>query len=65
MHTLKQAREIRGVTQKSVAEHIGVARQTYARYEAKQEQMSVEQAKAVCEFLRCPVSDIFLPDKDN
>ena len=65
MQTLKEARESRGIKQKTVAEHLGVARQTYCRYENQQEKMSVEQAKAVCEFLHCSVADIFLPIEDN
>ena len=65
MQTLKEARESRGIKQKTVAEHLGVARQTYCRYENQQEKMSVEQAKAVCELLHCSVADIFLPIEDN
>lgn len=65
MQTLKEVRESRGVTQKAVSEHLGVARQTYCRYENKQEKMSIEQAKAACEFLHCSVSDIFLPEEVN
>lgn len=61
--TLRGMRELRGVTQKAVAEHLGVTRQTYASYESKQEKMSVEQAKAVCEFLHCDLADIFLPEE--
>lgn len=63
MHNLQAAREIRGVTQKAVADYIGVTRQTYARYEAEQERMTIEQAKAVCEFLHCSITDIFLPEE--
>ena len=37
MHTLKAVRESRGVKQKAVAEYLGVSRQTYSRYENKQE----------------------------
>jgi putative transcriptional regulator len=65
MQTLKEVRERQGVSQKAVAEHLGVVRQTYANYETKQEHMTIEQAKAVCEFLHCEVADIFLPDEVN
>ena len=65
MQTLKEMRESRGVTQKAIASYLGVSRQTYCRYESKQEKMSVEQAKAVCDFLRCSVSDVFLPEEVN
>lgn len=65
METLKEMREKRGVSQKAVANHLGVARQTYNRYENKQERMTIEQAKAVCDFLHCSVADIFLPEEVN
>lgn len=65
MNTLKEAREIRGVTQKAVADHIGVTRQTYAKYESEQESMTIEQAKAVCDFLHCSIEDVFLPAMVN
>ncbi|WP_455136383.1 helix-turn-helix transcriptional regulator [Thermophilibacter sp.] len=63
MQTLKEVRKRRGVKQKAVAEHLGVSRQTYSRYENRQEKMSIEQAKSVCEFLRCDLADIFLPEE--
>lgn len=65
MKTLKEYRESKGVKQLAVAEHIGVSRATYAKYEDNQESMSIGQAKAVCEFLGCSVSDIFLPQRVN
>lgn len=65
MQSLKEKREAQGVTQKAVAEHLGVSRQTYNRYENMQEHMTIEQAKAVCSFLHCSVSDIFLPEEVN
>lgn len=37
MQTLKELREDRGVTQKAVANRLGVSRQTYNRYENNQE----------------------------
>ena len=65
MQTLKEKREELGVSQKAVANHLGIARQTYAGYEEKQEKMTIEQAKSVCEFLRCDLAEIFLPDDVN
>lgn len=65
MKTLKEFRTKRGITQKAVAEYLGVSRQTYNRYENMQEKMTIEQAKAVCDFLRCDVLDIFLPEEVN
>lgn len=63
MQTLKELREDRGVTQKAVANHLGVSRQTYNRYENNQEKMTIQQAKAACDFLHADISDIFLPAK--
>ena len=60
MKTLKEVRESKGVKLTAVAEHLGVSRQTYSNYESAQDQMSVAQAKAVCKFLGCSMSDIFL-----
>lgn len=61
MQTLKELREDRGVTQKAVANHLGVSRQTYNRYENNQERMTIQQAKAACDFLHVDIADIFLP----
>lgn len=65
MKTLMEIRRDNGVTQKAVAEKLGVTRQTYARYEQQQDQMSIEQAKSVCRFLHCDIADVFLPLKGN
>lgn len=59
MQTLKEVREAKGVKQVAVAEHIGVSRQTYSRYEQNPEMLSVGQAKAICDFLGSDVRDIF------
>ncbi len=65
MKTLKEAREERGIKQKSIADYMGISRQTYARYEEKQESLSIEQAKAACAFLGCELDEIFLTKKVN
>ena len=59
MQTLKEKRLELGVSQIAVAQHLGIARQTYANYENDQDRMTIEQAKSVCDFLRCDVADIF------
>lgn len=61
METLKEYRERKGVKLQAVADYLGVTRQTYSSYEDKQGSMSIDQARAVCKFLGCEVSDIFLP----
>lgn len=65
MSKLRDYRKSKGVKQIAVAAHLGVSRQTYASYEERPESMSVEQAQAVCSFLRCEWNDIFLPAKVN
>lgn len=59
MSSLKQAREDRGVKLSAVADHLGVSRQTYSKYEDNPGDMSIDQAKAVCDFLRVELCDIF------
>ena len=60
MQTLKEIRESRGVKQVAIAEHMGITRQTYASYEENPRSMTIDQVLAVCAFLHCKVSDIFL-----
>ena len=59
MKTLKDAREERGIKQKSVAQALKVSRQTYAKYENNPCEMSVLQAEAACAFIGCDISEIF------
>ncbi len=63
MSKLKSLREQRGVMQQAVAEHLGVSRQTYCRYEKDPDSMSIAQARAVCGFLHCGMGDIFLTEE--
>ena len=65
MQTLREIRESRGVKQVAIAERLGVARQTYASYEENPRSMTVDQALAVCAFLHCKLSDIFLLGEVN
>ncbi len=63
MKTLKEARLAKGIKACAVAEHLGITRQTYAKYEANPEAMSVMHAQAVCDFLGVPVSEIFFAQR--
>lgn len=65
MQTLKEYREMKGVKLCAVAEHLGISRQTYRECEKRQGSMSVDRARAVCDFLGCSFDQIFLPTKDN
>lgn len=59
MKAIKDVREERGVTQKKMAELLGISRQTYASYEAHPEQMTIGVAKIVCSKLGISYDDIF------
>lgn len=59
MKTIREVRKSKGVTASAVAKHLGVTRQTYAKYEANPEIMSVNHACAICDFLGVPVTEIF------
>lgn len=59
MQTLKEAREIRGIKQKAVADALKITRQTYAKYEDNPRTMPVFQAEAACDFIGCDISQIF------
>lgn len=61
MSKLKDIREGKGVKLSAVANHLGVSRQTYSKYEDNQGAMSIDQALAVCEFLGVSLDEIFLP----
>lgn len=65
MKKLREIREAGGVTQIAVAKHLGITRQTYASYEENPRAMTIDQAQAVCRFLHCKLSDIFLLDEVN
>lgn len=63
MDTLKEAREKKGVKLQAVADHLSISRQTYARYERNQGEMSIEMALAVCDFLGVDIDSIFFANR--
>lgn len=65
MSKLREYREYKGISQARIAQHLGVNRVTYAQYEREPGRMSIDQAKAVCEFLGCKVDEIFLSANVN
>ena len=65
MSNLKQYRESKGVKQIAVANHLGVTRPTYSKYESNPELMTIQQARLVCNYLGCKWDDIFLPSNVN
>ena len=65
MQKLREARLAKGVKAKAVAEHIGVTERTYYNYEMSQGDISVDKAKAICDFIGVSVDEIFLSDSVN
>lgn len=59
MKTLREAREERGIKQLAVANHLKIARQTYAKYEDNPRDMPVYLAEGACDFIGCNPCDIF------
>lgn len=55
---LKEVRESRGVKQLAVADHLGVTRHTYAKYEEDPARMPLGLAVRACEFLHVPVTEV-------
>ena len=66
MTTLKEAREARGIMQHSVADAIGVTRQTYAKYEVDPDMIRIRDVKKACEFIGCDPTELsfFAPEGD-
>ena len=62
MQGLREARLAKGVMAKAVAEHIGVTERTYYTYEKDPGRISVNNARAICEFIGVPLDEIFLSD---
>ncbi|WP_445505783.1 helix-turn-helix transcriptional regulator [Niallia sp. 03091] len=57
--SLKQARLIKGLTQKEVAEKLGVNRDTYRRLERFPDETTIGQAKKISEILDMRYDFIF------
>ncbi|MEH6940807.1 helix-turn-helix transcriptional regulator [Bacillus sp. JJ722] len=57
--TLKQARLIRGLTQKELAKNIGVHVQTYRKMETHPNDVTIGEAKKICSILDVDYNSIF------
>ena len=51
MDRLRQARKEKGVLQKEISDHLGLAKSTYSMYETHQNKMDIETFAEVCRFL--------------
>lgn len=63
--SLKQARLIKGLTQKEVAEKLGVNRDTYRRLEKYPDETTIKQAKLLSEILDMSYDFIFFNDNST
>ena len=63
--TMKIARISAGLSQKNVADEMGMHEQTYAKYEKHPELMSIKDAKLFSRIVHKDVSDIFFGSDSN
>ncbi|MEK4650812.1 helix-turn-helix transcriptional regulator [Niallia sp. FSL W8-0954] len=63
--SLKQARLIKGLTQKEVAEKLGVNKDTYRRLEKNPDETTIKQAKQLSEILDMSYDFIFFNDNST
>ena len=62
---LKVAREKRGLSQKEVAESIGVAKSTYSLYESGNREPNVQTIKKISDLLSVSADDLLGIDEDE
>lgn len=62
---LKDAREKRGLSQKEVAESIGVAKSTYSLYESGNREPNVQTIKKISDLLSVSADDLLGIDEDE
>ena len=63
--TVKQARLVKGLTQRNMAEKLNVHVQTYRAIEQNPENASIAQAKIISEELGLSLEDLFFGDKST
>jgi DNA-binding XRE family transcriptional regulator len=63
--TLKQARQLAGLTQKDVADMLGVHPHTYMKWERSPEEMSVGTAKQFARIVKQDFEEIFFDIESN
>ena len=55
---IKKMRELRNLTQKYVADHLGMSQGNYARIEGDEIQLSLDRLKNIAEILGCSIQEI-------
>ncbi|SEN46620.1 putative transcriptional regulator [Halorientalis persicus] len=63
-NSLQAYRERYGLSQRELAEHVGVTRQTINAVEGNRYDPSVELVFKLAAFFECPVEDVFHPEVD-
>lgn len=63
MGKLAELRTSKGLTQETMASHIGIAVSTYSLYENVHRCVPLKVAESIAEVLGCSLSEIFLPEK--
>lgn len=63
--TVKMARLFAGLTQKEIAEILGVHVQTYMKWEKNPEEMSIGTAKQFSRIVGIGVEEIFFDEESN
>lgn len=62
---LRQLRLAAEITQREMAETLGIHKDTYAALEKEPNRFTIGQAKLVAERLGASVSEIFLPEEET
>jgi len=57
--TVKQARQMAGLTQREMADNLNVDRSTYIRLEKKPDSITIGQARKISEATGFSIDDIF------
>ena len=61
--TIKQHRTWKGITQKEMADALGVVRQTYINWETRPMSLTIDKAFKIADILGVDINDIvFMPD---
>lgn len=62
--TIKQHRTWKGMTQREMADALGVVRQTYINWETKPTSLTIDKAFKIAEILGVDINDFIFVDDD-
>lgn len=62
---LKKMREEKNISQKEIAEMLGITQQAYSRIELGQAKPSLLKAKDIADFFNVSIEEIFFENKHN